>query len=156
MPFVNYFESTQRNVQICKRRCNFRYESSYLPGLIELSIPPSLSPMILHYDNQERIVTNVAAETGNMTGDSEGFTSFLNGLGHVDGVESSLNGLKKQGGRIRDTEVGIEPTIVLRRAGFSGSGVSSANGMMSHGSKRGQIQPAPVQYTNIPIPLPSL
>ena len=127
---------------------------SYLPGLIELSIPPSLSPMMLHYDNQERIVTNVAAETGNMTGDSGGFTSVLNGLGHVDGVESSLNGLKKQGGRIRDTEVGIEPTIVLRRAGFSGSGVSSANGMMSHGSKRGQIQPAPVQYTNIPIPLP--
>ena len=129
---------------------------SYLPGLIELSIPPSLSPMMLHYDNQERIVTNVAAETGNMAGDSEGFTSVLNGLGHVDSVESSLNRLKKQGGRIRDTEVGIEPMIVLRRAGFSGSNVSSANRMMSHGLKRGQIQPVPVQYTNIPIPLPSL
>lgn len=127
---------------------------SYLPGLIELSIPPSLSPMMLHYDGQGRIVTNVVAETGNMAGDSEDFMSVLNGLGHVDGVESSLNGLKKQGDRVRDTEVGIEPTIVLRRAGFSGSGVSSANGITSHGSKRGQIQTAPVQYTNIPIPLP--
>ena len=142
--------------EICKWRCNFWYESSYLPGLIELSILPLLSPMMLHYDNQERIMTNVAAETSNMTGDSEGFTSVLNGLGHVDSVESSLNRLKKQGGRIRDTEVGIEPMIVLRRAGFSGSNVSSANRMMSHGLKRGQIQPVPVQYTNIPIPLPSL
>jgi len=126
---------------------------SYLPSLIELSISPSLSPMMLHYDSQGRIVTNVDAETGNMAGDSEGFLSDLNGLGH-DGVESSFSGLKKQGGRVRDTEIGIEPTIVLRRAGFSGSGMSSANGITSHGSKRGQIQPAPVQYTNIPIPLP--
>jgi len=126
---------------------------SYLPGFIELSIPPSLSPMMLHYDSQERIVTNVT-ETNNMVGDSESFPSVLGGLGHVDGIESSLNGLKKQGGRVRDAEVGIEPTIVLRRAGFSGSSVSSANGITSHGSKRGKIQSAPVQYTNIPIPLP--
>ena len=75
--------------EICKWRYNFRYESLYLPGLIELSIPLLLSPMRLHYDNQERIMTNVTVETGNMTGDSEGFMSVLNGChGRVEREQS--------------------------------------------------------------------
>jgi len=45
--------------------------------------------MRLHYDNQERIMTNVTVETGNMTGDSEGFMSVLNGChGRVEREQS--------------------------------------------------------------------
>ena len=127
---------------------------SYLPSSIELSVPSLLSPMVLHYDNQGGIMTNASAETGNMTGDSESFLFVLSRLGHADSVVSSSSGLRKQGESVVDVEAGIEPTSVLRRTGFAGSTVSSANGRIGQGSKRGQIQSAPAQYTSIPIPLP--